>query len=207
MIKSVSYNQHEIIKSILALYCDGDIELDPTFGRGGFYKHGIALPKFRFDINPKTIDTDYGNAESLPFPDASLKTIIFDPPFLATTGKSLEIDNGRNIINRKFGVYPNEIALHTFYVSAMKELYRILVPGGILIFKCQDKISSGKQYMTHSFIIQEAMKIGFYVKDLFVLVAKNRLVANWQLKNQKHSRKYHCYFLVLEKSDRRVQYI
>ena len=41
---------------------------------------------------------------------------------------------------------------------------------GILIFKCQDKVSSGKQYMSHVFIINEAEKLGFYTKDLFILL-------------------------------------
>ena len=77
---------------------------------------------------------------------------------------------------------------------------------GILIFKCQDKVSSGKQYLSHIFIINEAVELGFYPKDLFVLIAKTRLVADWQ-KNQKHSRKFHSYFLVFEKNNKKIKYI
>ena len=78
---------------------------------------------------------------------------------------------------------------------------------GILIFKCQDKVSSGKQYMSHCFIYNEAIKIGFYPKDLFILLAKNRLVADWQLKNQKNARKFHSYFWVFEKNNKKINYI
>jgi len=56
-------------------------------------------------------------------------------------------------------VYPTEIELHTFYINALKEFYRILDKNGILIFKCQDKVSSGKQYLSHVFIINEAEKL------------------------------------------------
>ena len=89
----------------------------------------------------------------------------------------------------------------------MSEFHRILKPNGILIFKCQDKISSGKQYMSHVFIINEAEKLGFYTKDMFILLAKQRIMADWQLKNQKNARKFHSYFLVFEKSDRKIKYI
>jgi len=131
---------------------------------------------------------------------------MFDPPFLATKGKSLNTDDNNNSINKRFGVYPTETKLHSFYITAMREFYRILKENGVLIFKCQDKISSSKQYMSHCFIYNEAIKIGYYPKDLFVLLAKNRIVANWQLKNQKNARKFHSYFWVLEKSNKKIKY-
>lgn len=59
--------------------------------------------------------------------------------------------------------------------------------------------------MSHVFIINEAENAGFYTKDLFVLLAKNRIVANWQ-KNQKHARKFHSYFLVFEKKKSKINY-
>ena len=89
----------------------------------------------------------------------------------------------------------------------MKEFYRILKKNGILIFKCQDKISSGKQYLSHVFIINEAIKLGFYPKDFYVLLSKNRIIADWQIKNQKNARKYHSYFIVFEKTDKKINYI
>lgn len=207
MIKSISFSQEEIIKNIIKLYVQsGKIDLDSTYSIGNFYKNtGITEPKYKFDINPTAQDVQYGDSRNLPLPDESVFSEMFDPPFLATTGKSLKEDHG-NIINRRFGVYENERQLHQMYVDSMKEAYRILKYNGILIFKCQDKVSSGKQYLSHVFIINEAIKIGFYPKDIFVLMAKNRIVANWQ-KNQKHARKYHCYFLVFEKTNRRIEYL
>lgn len=183
------------------------IDCDPTYSKGNFYKDtGIQEPKYKFDLFPQTWDTIKADARNLPLEDEGLNCIMFDPPFLATKGKSLGEDNDNNKINKRFGVYPSEEELHQFYIDAMKEFYRILKLNGILIFKCQDKVSSGKQYMTHCFVWQEAVKIGFYPKDLFILLAKNRLVADWQLKNQKNARKFHSYFWVFEKSSRRIQY-
>lgn len=206
MIKTISFDQEQIIEWILNLHCKSDIELDATYGKGNFYKKNIKQPKHKFDINPQLDGVLFGNAENLPIESCSLNTIMFDPPFLATTGPSLNLNNNNNTINKRFGVYPNEKELHQFYVNALVEFYRILKTDGILIFKCQDKVSSGKQYFSHVFIINEAIRLGYYCKDLFILLAKNRIVANWQ-KKQKNARKFHSYFIVFEKTTKITQYI
>jgi tRNA G10 N-methylase Trm11 len=209
-VKSISHNQHQIIKWILKLHCETDIELDPTYSVGGFYKQGVKEPKFKFDLMPARPGVVKAAAEALPLKDSSISTMIFDPPFLATKGKSLDgpLDDAQNKTVRRFGWYPTEKELFCFYRTALQEFRRVLKPGGILIFKCQDKVSSGKQYMSHNFIINEAEKWGFYTKDLFVLLAKNRMIPRWQTLNQKHARKFHSYFLVFEnQSRRRVTYV
>ena len=208
VISSVSYDQREIIRNILRLHVpSGQIDCDPTYSKGVFYADGtIPQPRLRFDLYPSGPGIEKADCRHLPLEDATLNCIILDPPFLATKGPSLLSGLG-NVLNRRFGVYPNEQALHRFYVDSLKEAYRLLKPHGILIFKCQDKISSGTQYMSHVFIANEAMRIGFYPRDLFILLAKNRLVADWQAKNQKNARKFHCYFWVFEKEGKTVRYV
>ena len=208
IVKSISYSQEEIIKNILELHVSNHIiDCDPTFSKGIFYKNtSINVPKYRYDISPIDDTVQYADCRHLPLEDKSLNCIMFDPPFLATKGKSLQQESG-NVINKRFGVYPTEKELHQFYVDSMKEFYRILKDNGILIFKCQDKVSSGKQYMSHVFIMNKAVEIGYYPKDLFILLAKNRLVADWQLKNQKNARKFHSYFWVFQKCSKVIDYI
>lgn len=209
MVKSISYNQSEIINNILTLHVPNHkIDCDPTYSKGNFYKNtGITPPIYKYDINPQNDEVSFADSRSLPLADKILDCIMFDPPFLATTGQSLQDNADNNRINKRFGVYPNEKELHRFYVDSMIEFQRVLNNNGILIFKCQDKVSSGKQYMSHVFIMNEAVKIGFYPKDLFILLAENRLVADWQVKNQKNARKYHCYFWVFEKSKKTIDYM
>ena len=203
MIKSIGEDQQEIIDNILSLHCETEIELDPTYSKGSFYKNR-EKPRLRFDILDLP-DCQIADCQNLPIEDGTISTMIFDPPFLATKGPSLEIDDNYNKINKRFRVFPTEKLLHTFYQKSLQEFYRILRKDGILIFKCQDKISSGKQYLSHIFIINEAVEIGFYPKDLFILLAKNRIVANWQ-KNQKNARKFHSYFIVFQKTSKRIEY-
>jgi hypothetical protein len=206
MISSIVNSDIEAISGILKLHCGGRrIDLDPTYSIGGFYKKGfIAQPKFRFDIEPKIPGVVKADAACLPLPNDSMGVTIFDPPFLATTGPSLGIRNKSNKLNKRFGVFPNEASLFDFYERALKELYRVTEKDGILIFKCQDKVSSGKQYFSHCFIYNKAIEAGWYVKDFFILLAKRRLVADWQKANQKHARKFHSYYWVFQKSNTKL---
>lgn len=208
IIKSISYDQGEIIRNILALHVpEHKIDCDPTYSIGNFYKNtGVEPPRYKFDISPKLPEVMYGDSRNLPLEDNSISCLMFDPPFLVTTGKSLKETNG-NVIAKRFGVYPNEKSLHQFYVDSLKEAHRVLCDKGIMIFKCQDKVSSGKQYMSHVFIANAAINSGFYPKDLFILLSKNRIVADWQVKNQKNARKFHSYFWVFEKSASVISYI
>lgn len=208
MIKSISYDQSEIIKNILQLYVQKrEIDCDATYSKGNFYKKtGIKPPVYKFDIMPASDAVECADSRDLPLDDSSIDCIMFDPPFLATTGKSLSEENSSNKINKRFGVYRNEKELHRFYADSIREAYRVLRKDGILIFKCQDKVSSGKQYMSHVFVANQAVEAGFYPKDLFILLSKNRLVADWQKRNQKHARKYHCYFWVFQKCSQKIEY-
>lgn len=207
-VKSISYDQTEIVKWILELHVPNrKIDCDPTYSIGNFYNGtGIQEPIYKFDINPQIEGAVYADSRHLPLNNSSIDCMMFDPPFLATTGKSLYEDSKNNMINKRFGVYPSETLLHQFYVDSLLEAHRVLTENGILIFKCQDKISSGKQYMSHVFIHNEAVNVGFYPKDLFILLAKNRLTANWQMKSQKNARKFHSYFWVFQKSNKRIHY-
>lgn len=195
IIKSISYDQKEIIKNIINLYCPNGIELDCTYSKGAFYKgSSYPEPKYKSDINPQSDDVLAENATNLHFDNGFLNSIMFDPPFVISgTDKPTS-----GIIRKRFGDYRTMADLFEFYSSALKEFYRVLNKGGILIFKCQDTVSSGKQFLSHVNIINTAERIGFYTKDLFILLAKSRLIGH-NHKVQKHARKFHSYFIVFEK--------
>lgn len=195
VIQSINYDQKQIIKDIIKLHCPNGIELDPTYSKGTFYKgKNINQPFYKFDLYPQTEDTLQANANNLPHANNTINSIMFDPPFIVGLGKK---DKG--IIAQRFGVFKDIKSLWHWYSECLNEFYRILKPNGILIVKCQDTINSGKQYFSHVYLMNEAQKIGFYNKDLFVLLAKNRLIgANHKV--QYHARKFHSYFIVLKKA-------
>lgn len=72
-----------------------------------------------------------------------------------------------------------------------------------MIFKCQDVVFSAKNHFTHVWVMNEALKLGFYPKDLFILLARNRLTDG---RKQQHARKFHSYFWVFKKATCKVSY-
>jgi hypothetical protein len=196
MIKSISYDQTEIIKNILALHVKSDrFDLDPTYSKGNFYnKSKIEKPMLKFDLYPQTEDTRKSDACDLPLAERSILSIMFDPPFLAGYTKK----KPTGIIGERFNGFPYIKDLWTWYDKCLTEHYRILDKSGILVFKCQDTVSSGKQHISHVEIINKAVEKGFYCKDIFILLAKNRMIGH-NHKIQQHARKFHSYFLVFKK--------
>ena len=196
IIKSVSYDQEEIIRNIMQLYCPNkSIDVDPTFSKGVFYQN-LPKPKYVYDLHPQSAEVIQSDCRHLPHEDESVTSIMFDPPFQGGGAP-----NG--IMKVRFGYYKSIPDLWNMYRESLKEFHRILKPKGVLIFKCQDAIESGKQYLSHIEIINYALSLGFYPKDIFILVAKNRLI---RFKTQQHARKYHSYFLVFIKQKNPVQY-
>lgn len=201
IIKTVSYNQEEIIKWIIQLYCSSGIQLDPTYSKGNFYKN-ITPPEFKYDIQPEIPGVIQADCRSLPHQNNSIESIMFDPPFVAAIPKK----DAQGIITKRFGYYRNvQHELWDFYFSAISEYMRILKPNGVLIVKCQDTIDSCKQYLSHIEIHNMAIRAGFYAKDLFILLAKNRIIGKTH-RVQQHARKYHSYFLVFIKTESKVKY-
>jgi hypothetical protein len=202
VIRTVNDDQEQIILDILKLHVpSGKIDVDPTYSKGVFYKGLVAAPEFKFDLYPQTEDTIQASADMLPLADNFVDCIMFDPPFVISSGPSLKENKiGQNLTHTRFGSFPTVQSLWKFYHESLEEFYRISKPGGIVIFKCQDTVSSGKNYMSHCEVYRMAGELGFYAKDLFILTAKSRINSfggKWH--TQRHARKYHSYFWVLEK--------
>lgn len=201
IISTVSSDQREILLSILQLYVPGGrFDLDPTFSKGAFYDGVvIAFPKYRFDLVPQNRPgipaIDQADCRSLPLDSATMGSIIFDPPFIHAHGKE-------SVIGNRFASYRTQHALRAMYMASLVEFYRVLKTKGILVFKCQDIVESGRQIMNHCYIWQMANSLGFVDRELFVLTADHRMVGH-NHHEQQHARKHHSYFWVFEKGTRR----
>ncbi len=206
IIKSIGYDQIRILQDIIQLYTPEGIELDPTYSVGNFYGR-IPRPTYRYDINPQCPEVTQADCRKLPNANSSIKSINFDPPFLiGTPSEGLDsLKEGSCKMFKRFSGFHSLAELWQFYYDSLNEFYRILQPNGILIFKCQDTVSGGKQCLSHIEIINYAISIGFYPIDLFVLLAKNRLIGQ-NGENQQHARKFHSYFIVFRKQTSPVKY-
>jgi tRNA G10 N-methylase Trm11 len=189
--KSVFDNEQELLQALIDLHLHGDIELDPMYFKGNFYKNGINEPEYKFDINPQVLGVEQSDATDLPIADSSISRMILDPPFMfGGHGKQAQFYSSRT-----HGML-SWVQLQKLYVGIIKEAHRVLKPKGILIFKCQDYTDS-KTTMTHVLVHNWAHLQGFYPKDLAILVKPNK-VYNGNT-TQRHLRKIHTYFWVFEK--------
>lgn len=206
-VTSISYSNDEIIKNIMLLNKIDRFCLDCTYSTGVFWKN-LPQPVNKTDLLPKSEDVIKSDSSYLPFKDLSMQSIMFDPPFIITGGNHHEQQIGSSIIGKRFEGYKNFEDLKKHYIGTIREGFRLLKDSGIMVIKCQDIVSSGKNHFTHCMVMDMAMDVGFYPKDLFILMAKNRINSfNGEVwKNQYHARKHHSYFWVLSKESKKVNY-
>lgn len=206
-VRSVYNSNYEVIKNIMELYKINQFDLDCTYSKGSFWKN-LPEPKIKTDLYPINDTIIKANSESLPFDDKSMNTIMYDPPFVIAGKTYRENKEGSSMIAKRFEGYETYNKLTENYYKTLKELYRICNDDGLVVMKCQDTVSGGKNHFTHVMIMNMALDIGFYPRDLFILVAKMRINSfgtKWT--KQEHARKHHCYFWVLEKTKPRVKYL
>ena len=189
-------NETELLSALLEIY-GLDIELDPMYNKGHFYKNNfIKKPKYRYDLDADKCmyDAIKGDATNLvDISDNSINCMILDPPFMfGVHGKTLE-----NNVVKRYTMFKDFETLKKVYIGILKEGFRVLCKNGILIFKCQDYTDS-KTTMTHCLVYEWAKELGFYAKDIAILNLDKSKVYNGNLKQQ-HLRKTHCYFWVFEK--------
>lgn len=195
VIKSVGYDQQEIINNILELHNSGrPIDVDPCYSRGVFYKDGrVSQPKWKSDINANLPDVVKWDVRDLHRGLRNAGCIIFDPPFMASEGK-------KNKMKQRFGCFKTVVELWQFYAEALKSISCVLGPSGLLIVKCQDTVNGRRQYLSSNYIINCCRELELECIDLFILLAKSR--ATGGIKKQCHARKFHSYFLVFRKRSR-----
>jgi len=194
VIKSIQNSDRDVLLAIKTLYLNNDnFELDPCYSTGKFYED-LERPMMKLDKEPKDDEVTQNDIlNGLPYKNNSIKSIVFDPPFMF--GKHGKTD--QNIMTKRFTMFDSWEQLETMYKKALLEFHRILIKGGIVAFKCQDYTDS-RTTLTHCFVWQWAIEQGFKIEDLFIMAFKGGRVWNSNL-IQRHARKYHSYWLVLKK--------
>ncbi|MGO8925943.1 MAG: hypothetical protein ACLQU3_03470 [Limisphaerales bacterium] len=196
VVRSACESQDEILRGIQQLHCKSGYELDATYGNGSFWET-LPRPKLCFDLIPTESFVKAGDFRHLPLGASSIKSMVLDPPFLTYMKPSK-----MGIMNGRFSGYWTYQKLLADYSAAISEAFRILKPGGIFVFKVQDCVHNHALQATHCRVWLLAEKKGFRLKDLFVLVAPNRLpvlAASHGRQTPRHARVFHCYFLVFQK--------
>lgn len=196
----------EVFEKVMSLHVPaGATVADVTWGKGVFWQN-IESGKYLLHASDMKTGVD---CRKLPYADGSHDCVVLDPPYmegLFRRSKGNLAGAGTHAAFREH--YSNgaettdgpkyHAAVLDLYFRAAREAHRVLRDGGVLIVKCQDEVSANQQRLTHVEIINECARIGFYAKDLFVVVRQNRPGVS-RLLRQEHARKNHSYFIVFVK--------
>lgn len=213
VIKSISYNQKEILFNIMQLHNNGNgFDCDITYSSGKFYsdcdeEFNIPQPQLKMDVMPLSEDViKIEPFKPLPLDDNTITSIVIDLPFVIAPKNAVSKDGSNVMINRFSSFYPCDDLFSNYYFW-IKEAYRVLKEDGILVFKCQATITSARQLMTPEMSWMFATSCGFYCLDQFFLLAKNRLHSG-KIKQQQHARKYTSTIYVFKKTEKKkVKYL
>jgi hypothetical protein len=194
----------ELFPKILSLYvAPGSKVADVTYGNGVFWK-GVDEADYELLATDLKDGTD---CRDLPYSDAEIDCVVFDPPYMHTPGGTAHVGHQNyeqyycnNATNGSAKKYHE--AVLDLYFAAADEAHRVLRNEGVYIVKCADEVCANQQRLTHVEIINDLTTKGFVIEDLFVLVRLNRPGVSRAVQ-QVHARKNHSYFLVFRKSDGR----
>lgn len=202
--RTVFGNNAALIDMVARLYVpDGSVVRDVTWGKGAFWK---STDTSRFDLQGSDVADHIGGHDgivradfrALPDEDESADLVVLDPPYIHNPGKHVTDSRYNNAATTK-GMSHADI--RELYADGMAEALRVLRPGGQLWVKCKDEIESGKQKWSHIEIHDDATGLGFYARDLFVLVPPSKSPqSRWS--TQRHARKVHSYLWVFDKPKR-----
>jgi len=211
VVSAYTATNAEVFPRVLQLHVPtGSVVADVTYGKGIFWKHVAADA---YEVRATDIKTGV-DCRQLPYKDRSIDCVVLDPPYMeglyrtdtdhlagaGTHGAFRDTySQGAATPHEQGKPRWHDAVLH-FYLEATGEAARVLKPFGILIVKCQDEVSANKQRLTHVELINELAQIGFYTKDLFIVVRPNKPGVS-RILNQEHARKNHSYFLVCVKTN------
>ncbi len=192
----------DVFPKVLRLYVPmGSVVADVTYGKGVFWRD-IQPGEYRVLASDLKDGVDCRN---LPYEPSSVDCVVLDPPYMHTPGGTAHVShqNYENYYKNNAASSANGAKYHEavldLYFAASKEALRVLKPKGILIVKCQDEVCANRQRLTHVEIINDLVKGGFSIEDLFVVMRLNRPGVS-RILRQVHARKNHSYFLVFRKT-------
>lgn len=202
-----------LIAKIAPLYLAGaHTVVDVTFGKGGFWTHYRPDNLICHDLY--TLDgVDW---RKLPELDESVDRAAFDPPYVAPGGRSTS--------GPKFAGMRDAYGMHTTekdpraqwakIVLGVVEAYRILEPGGLLLFKTMDYVSSGRMQWASRWAWRDIEQVGvwderrgklvrcFRMIDEIVLVQTGPTGMQPKRSRQVHARAAHSSLLIFRKPGR-----
>lgn len=162
MILTCIYGRNaDLIKDVADQYFKpGDKIADVTYGKGNFW---TKVDLSQYDFYPSDIKTGI-DFRDLPYEDDFFNVLALDPPYVHSAGGFKIAANYNNSL-----ITGKHVDVIRLYDDGMREAYRVITPGGLLLLKCQDTVEYRQQRWSHIELFNLAEALNFYPLDLFVL--------------------------------------
>lgn len=137
----------ELIADVARLGYIGPDVLDPTYGKGNWWK--LYTPTGRFDKSDIMHDVPAGvmgdvDFRDLPWLDNIFDTVAYDPPYVCVGGRKTTGIAGMHAAYGLTNAPKTPVDLQLLIEAGLAECERVVKPKGTILVKCQDYISSGK---------------------------------------------------------------
>jgi len=199
-IEAVIYGDNgDLIKQVVSLHGKPTDQIaDLTYGKGVFWR------KVDDDVRRRVTGSDIITVSNRPYDfrdtpygDGDFDIAVLDPPYIHSPGNHLTDSRYQNAATTK-GMLHHDI--RQLYMDGMREAARIAKRQ--VWVKCKDQVQSGMQRWAHCEMLADALSIGLFARDLFILIPKSKTSrGRWDV--QHHARKPHSYLWVLEKPSRK----
>jgi hypothetical protein len=124
---------------------DTDMILDPTYGRGVWWRKWRPTRLVAHNRGDDGVDF-----RDLPYADGTFDAVAYDPPYVCIGGRKT---SGIPDMHDRYGLTaaPRTPAdLQQLINAGLSEAARVVKPRGIVLCKCQDYVSSGRLWIgTH----------------------------------------------------------
>lgn len=165
-------NNAEMMADVASIWIgDTDVVYDPTYGKGGFWKE-FRPKKFLYDDIDKAKGWG-GDFRDLLWEDETFDVVVFDPPYISPGGRTTSTISG---FNNAYGIdscAKSPDLLWKDIQLGMKECVRVLRPGGRLMQKAMNYISSATYLDYETRVVLEMLGLDLEIVDKFHLVKKN----------------------------------
>jgi hypothetical protein len=173
-----------------------DRVLDPTYGRGVWWKNWRPDDVTAYDINIDGVDFRH-----LPHEDQDFDVVAFDPPYVSIGGR-----RGSTLtpMHSRFGMNETPetpVQLQALINDGLTECAR--VTRRLVLVKCQDYISSGRYFPGTYHVQHQAFALGLETVDRLERIGPPRpqpsVSPNGRPRTQRHARRNISTLLVFRK--------
>lgn len=194
---------------------DSDVILDPTYGKGGWWRvwhpAGDTLVGHQWRQRMATgvwwRDWTAGSRhqvwdfKQMWYADEVFDAVTFDPPYVSPGGRSTTGIPGMHAAYGMDDSPSTPEGVQEDIDAGLRECFRVVKKGGIVLVKCQDYVTSGNLWPGAWLTQQSAYAIGFNLVDILQYLGDGG--PQPERETQAHARHNYSTLLVLERPKRK----